>query len=334
MTSSLTSWVIPIKRALEAAGCDSEQILTEAGLDLRLLQDTNARYPLEQTSKLWQLAVNATQDPAFGLRVASEVTPTTFHALGYALGASSTLKEMFERLVRFVDLFTDAADLEFVLRNDEYHFYLHAPPSGPRPTLESTDAFISLFVRMCRSRLGKQFSPLRIYLRRPEPENTGIYNKVFRAPINYSADINAIILDRSSAEMKLLDGNPELARLNDEIIIRSLARTQKENITMRVRAVLMNALPSGNISEEIVAESLNLSCRNLQRKFSERNTSYREILDETRKDLAISYLQNKNLSINEITYQLGFSDSRSFGRAFKRWTGVSPSVYRDQSQCL
>lgn len=329
-TSSLSSWVIPIRRALDAAGCDSEALLVQAGLDLQLLQDPNARYPLDKTSALWRLAVKATADEAFGLKVASFVTPTTFHALGYSLGASATLKDMFERTVRFVRLFTDVANLDFVQQADEYYFYLRPPVIGPHAAFESTDAFISLFLRVCRSRVGKEFSPLRISVRRPKPNNTEEFERRWRAPIRFSAEENYMVLDRTIIDKRLPDGNDDLARHNDEVIVRQLARIDRDSIEMRVRAVLLEALPQGDISEENVADMLNLSCRNMQRKLAEKNTSYRHVLDTTRRDLALFHIRNQRISLSDITYQLGFSDSRSFGRAFKRWTGVSPSEFRDQ----
>ena len=77
-----------------------------------------------------------------------------------------------------------------------------------------------------------------------------------------------------------------------------------------------------------MASSLNLSVRSLQRKLSDENTNYKHLLDETRRELAMNYLGNSRLTINEITYLLGFSDPSNFTRAFRRWQGESPSNYR------
>ena len=97
----------------------------------------------------------------------------------------------------------------------------------------------------------------------------------------------------------------------------------------RVQAVLVEQLPLGEPSAEKVADALHLSLRSLQRKLAEEDSSYEALLDEARRELACSYLKDRKLSVSEITFLLGFSHPGSFTRAFKRWTGVAPSQFRE-----
>ena len=101
--------------------------------------------------------------------------------------------------------------------------------------------------------------------------------------------------------------------------------------TIQVKTKLIQELPSGHICEENIAEDLYMSQRSLQRRLREEGTTYKELLNETRRDLAAQYIKVSGVSINEITYLLGFSEPSNFSRAFKRWTGVSPSEYRQSS---
>lgn len=327
-TTVLSSWGRAIRRALDRAGVDSAALFAEAGLDAASLDDPNARYPLEQTTRLWGLSVQATGDAAFGLSVASQVNATTFHALGYALQASSTLREAFERMVRYFRLVTDAADLQFFVDGEHYCFRIR-PAGAVTPAPESIDAFISVFLRFCRSHLGREFSPLRVTLRRPAPASLAGYERVLRCPLEFGAEENAIWFERAPFERRLEGANPELARHNDEIVLRYLARHDKENLLVRVRGALTALLPTGVPSAEKVADTLHLSLRSLQRKLAEEGSSYETLLNETRRDLAQSYLQDRRFSIGEITFLLGFSDTSSFTRAFRRWAGCSPSQYRE-----
>ncbi|PTT95173.1 AraC family transcriptional regulator, partial [Pseudomonas sp. HMWF031] len=82
--TSLASWTRALRKQLDALGLDSTALCRQAGLDPQLMDDPNARYPLSGTTRLWELAVQASGDPAIGLRVSRFVSPTTFHALGYA----------------------------------------------------------------------------------------------------------------------------------------------------------------------------------------------------------------------------------------------------------
>ena len=107
--------------------------LRAAGLDPTVLDDPNARCPLSVTTRLWQLAVAASGDPALGLKTSQFVSPTTFHALGYALIASSSLREMFERIVRYHRVVSDALQLELRELEDVYEFRFRVPPGSPAP---------------------------------------------------------------------------------------------------------------------------------------------------------------------------------------------------------
>src|SRR3569623_665251 len=105
--TTLANWIIGIRKVLDAGGHDSAALFFTAGLDCRV-DAPEARFPAEKTRLLWQLAVAATGDPCFGLKVAGQATHTTFHALGYAIAASATLKDAFDRILRYYRIVTDA----------------------------------------------------------------------------------------------------------------------------------------------------------------------------------------------------------------------------------
>lgn len=326
--TSLTSWAKAIKSAVEAAGIDCAPLFEQADLDESALNDPNARYPLENTTQLWGLAVAATKDPSLGLSVARHTNQTTFHALGFSMLASATLKDCFETLVRYFRIVTDAAELEFGPADNGYKFIIRAREIEPQPAHEASDAMMAVIMRMCRMLAGREFRVQQVVFRRPALADSTIFEKVFKAPLRFAADETAIYFDAESMERPLPAANAELARHNNEILVRYLARLETSNIASRVHTALVEQLPHGEPSQEKIAHSLNMSLRNLQRKLSEEQSSYKEILNQTRKDLAKSYMADSSYSISEIAYLLGFADTSSFTRAFKRWTGKAPSDFR------
>ena len=326
--TALTSWARAIRKALEAADLDSARLFAEAGLDLAALDDPNARYPVAATTRLWQLAVQASGDDDFGLTVARHVSQTTFHALGYSLAASSTLKEAFDRLLRYFRIVTDAAELSVEETPDEYRLRLHVDPARAVIAPQAMDAFAYLMLRLCRGLYRRDFSPLRVSLMREAPRNLFAFERAFRAPLQFGARENLLCFARAPLELRLEGANPELARQNDEIVLRYLARHERDDLVARVRGLLAERLPSGVPGEEAVAAALHLSSRSLQRKLADEGSSYTQLLTETRQELARSYLADPRSSISEIAYLLGFSDTSRFTRAFMRWVGVSPSDYR------
>jgi AraC-like DNA-binding protein len=216
-------------------------------------------------------------------------------------------------------------DYEFYLRGSEYHFII-APTTDLDD--EPIDAIVGLYVRMCRSLLGREYSPLRIEFRRSRPARIDDFVRLLRTPLLFDAPQTRLVLDRESIERPLDGGNPELARHNDAIALEYLSQLERDNIQVRVREVLTQRLSRGEPSQEDIAEILNMSARTLQRKLGERGTSYKEILDDTRRALALAYLSAPRHSVSDVTYLLGFSAGSCFTRAFRRWTGQSPSDWR------
>jgi AraC-like DNA-binding protein len=312
-------------RALDAAGCDGSALLAEAGFDLKDLGGPDARCPLTKTGHLWKVALEATGDPAFGVKLAKYFTHTTFHSLGYGLSASSTLKEAFERVQRYSRVVSDAVEYRFYRCGAEYHLLIEPVTEVP---IESVDALVGMHLRMCRSLIGRDFSPLAVELRRPRPAVLDDFERLWRAPLRFGAEHNRLRFDQPSMERVLDSRNPELAQLSDAISARYLARIERQNIEARVRTVLTRRMQRCEPTQEEVAEVLNVSARTLQRKLGECGTTFKEILDETRHALALVYLSEPRHSVAEITHLLGFSCSSAFTRAFRRWTGRSPTDWR------
>lgn len=329
VATSSTSWTQVLRRVLDKRGVDSQALFQQAGLDFTALDDPHARYPLTKTTHLWRLAVAATSDHALGLAVASNVTPTTFRALGFSLIASRTLEEAFERTIRYFRLVSDACDLAFAFDGEHYRFEIRArSETTVPPAPEAIDAFASLFIRFCRSLGGRDLAPLKVRLQRDTPPVPQIFERMLRAPLEFCADNNEMWFTREAMQRPLETADSELARYNEKILVRELALREHAGIKDQARAFLIEQLPRGEPSAKALADHLYVSLRSLQRKLAKENTSYDTLLSETRHTLALSYLLDPQYSSTEITYLLGYSDTSSFTRAFRRWTGETPSSYR------
>ena len=327
--TSLASWTRALRKQLDALNLDSAALCIEAGLDPQQMDDPNARYPLSATTRLWELAVQASGDPAIGLRVSRFVSPTTFHALGYALVASGSLREVFERIVRYHQVVSDALTLELSAEGERYHFRLLQPPDSPAPALEAIDAFAAIYVRTCRNRLGRDYAPLAVYLRRPEPADPKPWHAVFRAPVFFGAEEDRLEFAARDFDSHLDDANPELAEHNETVLKRTLAQLQPLTWERKVRRAIEEQLPEGEPSAERIAQALHLSLRSLQRHLADEGCRFDALLNECRENLALLHLRDPHCSLAEISYLLGFADTSSFSRAFKRWTRMTPGQFRD-----
>lgn len=326
--TTVASWAAVIWRALEARGIAPRPVFERAGIDTVQLHDAGARLPLTAMTRLWDVAVEVTGDPCFGLNAGQHVHPTSFHALGYAWLASRSLREAIARFVRFTRLVSTALQLRTVDVGAELELILDAVGGVGPVSLAAADAGAASLVAMCRTSYGETFHPLRVRLQRPRPPCEMQFSMFFDAPIAYDAPGNALVFAAADLDHALPTANAELARAADEVILRYLARFDREDVVTQARMKLMDLLPSGQTGARHVADALHLSMRSLQRKLAAHGTSLARLLDETRRELAGQYVRNSRLSVGEITYLLGFSEPASFTRAFRRWNGVSPSACR------
>ncbi|MGG5286643.1 AraC family transcriptional regulator [Pseudomonas viridiflava] len=321
--SSLASWTRSLRKQLDALGLNSDDLCQAAGIDTQRLNDPEASFAASATAKLWQLAMRASGDPALGLRVSRFVSPTTFHALGYTLVASGSLREVFERIVRYHSMAEDSLELDFRAAGERYEFRFTAPTSTQLPTHELLDAFAAIYVRTCRNRLGRNYAPLAIHLQRPQPENPQPWLELFRAPLFFSASENRLEFACEDFDSHL-DENPIVLteQMPSAEPLPSLIWEQ------RVRSAIETLLPDGEPSAESIAEALHLTPRSLQRHLADEGCRYDLLLNQCRQNLALMHMSDPHSSLSEVAYLLGFADTDSLSRAFKRWTGMTPGQYR------
>ena len=316
--SSLASWTRALCRQLNALALDSSALCVAAGIDPADADNPHATFALDTTLQLWALAVQASGDPALGLRVSRFVSPTTFHALGYTLVASGSLREVFERIVRYHAMAEDSLALEFKRVGDRYELRFDAPPGRLRAD-EALDAFAAIYLRTCRSRLGRSYAPLAVHFQRPAPADAQPWHDLFRAPLFFSAACN--MLEFAGAGFD--------SHLDDDLTLDSDSERPPVLVwEQRVRSAIETLLPEGEPSLQCIAEALNLSARNLQRHLADEGCRYDLLLNQCRQNLALLHMSDPRSSLSEVAYLLGFPDTDSLSRAFKRWTGLTPVQYR------
>ncbi len=332
--TAMHSWTVVIAQTLEHAGVDSQAIFAKADIPYKLAVNPYLRVPTHKINKLFKLSVEATSDPCFGLKMEEFIHPTTFHALGYSIFASSTLRDYFERLVRFFRIASDNVLHE--IKESETQVSLNIRILVPGLSHQTQDGWTAAIVKFARMMYRPDFNPMSIKLLRPDPRSPhrNEFEKFFRCPVEFGADQWSLIFNRQDIVSLLPGANPELALINDKVVMECLAKLEKSDLAQQVKSRIIKTLPSGSCSKEKIAAELNLSPRNLQHKLELQNTSYQEVLEQTRKDLATKYLDDGHTSISEITYLLGFSDTSNFARAFRRWFGISPSGYREKRKVL
>ena len=325
----LSGWAVAIARAIDSYGIDSQEVFKSCRLELNQAFDTNSRFPVTAISRVLRRGVALTHDENLGLVVAKYIRPTSWHALGISIWVSDCMGDSVARLVRYHRIFNTALTIS-QQHNDESCTLDFTFPQAYLPLLSpyDMDAILATITLTCRHLSEGQFRPHSIRLRRQEPENPSAFARVFRCPVHFEQPQDQMVFAQKDLVKPLLTRNAELATLNDRLIQEYLARMERHNVVNQVHCKLLELLGHELPSQQQVAESLNMSPRNLQRRLKNSGTSYQSLLDQTRHELAKKYLQQSHHSITAISHLLGFSRVGSFTRAFRQWTQMSPSDYR------
>ena len=325
--TSINSVAGLIEKALRTYGCDPEPLFAEAGIDRKVSFDPNVRIPITRVQALWKLSIEATGDPCFGLTAAEQFQPAALHGLGFAWLASDTLRDALGRLVRFSRLLNTFFKVYLDDCENTVDLVFLGPERWPNFVHAAGDMLMANFLRMCQIAVGEHIVPVRVILQRPTPPCADRFNTFFAAPIEYGAPDNRLCFEPHLVNQPLMTNNPELARINDQAVIDYLAKFDSSNISMRVRASIIEQLPSGTPKQTFIADELHMSLRNLQRKLKDEETTFKVLLENTRRELAIQYVREARRPVFEIAYLLGFSEPGNFSRAFRRWTGCSPAEF-------
>jgi AraC-like DNA-binding protein len=325
-------WVRGIAEMLSAEGLDASALLAEAGIDPAALDDQAARLPSEKISRLWELAAERSGNPAIALAQHEIARPANFDVVGYAMMSCADLRGAFDRLIRYLLILSDA--LTMTMREERTGCRITFILSGgdrpvPRQRIEFIFVTLISFFRWISAR---DIRPLAVELPYPAPVDPAPYRAAFRCPILFDAPIANLLFAYDDLRAPLPTSNRQLAELHERFAGEYLRRFDHAQTSYRAREVIIRRLPDGEPRRDKVAAELCMSERTFQRRLEEEATSFVQLLDDTRRELAEQYLRRLHLSLAQAAYLLGFADQSSFFRACRRWFELSPGQYRSQLQ--
>jgi AraC-like DNA-binding protein len=327
MNTFLTSLTSLLQQVAAPAGLDVNA-LVEAG-DARLAAQRPARLPSELADQILLLAAER-MDDMIGLRAGDTWRPIDFGALGFAWLASYTLRSAFQRTARYARVLGDRT--RFAVDDTAEGVKLSAECSSGNRVVAAIliDIAFSTLLSMCRQHGASDFRPVRVLLRRPEPADASPYRDLYLCPVMFGADEDALIISAAAADERRIIHHSELANTFDAMLIAQLAELDRNDLVARCKSEILDTLADGAPEAKHIAEQLHVSQRTLQRKLAERDTSFQGLVDETRRELALRLLDNPSHSVTEVTFLTGFSTPSAFARAFSRWTGLSPTDWRQR----
>ena len=314
---------------LEAYGIDPDPVFRRVNLDPDLLFEPGARYPLSAISALWAEMGRLIDDPCFGLKTADYWHPSHFGTIGYAMLASSSIRKALERLIRYHRVVSDAGFGELIEDRKAGTLTIRLNWNDEAPwTPAREDAALTYILSSCRLNYNKPLFPTRVELTHNQHPCLLRYEKFFGCRVELNCPAPLLSLSLAEAARTLRSGDEYLAQFHDAIMEDYVSRLSEIRLIRSVQKFLARYLPDGPVTLEMTARELGMSTRKLQRELRREGTTYQELLNRTRRDLAKRYVRDRRLDLTEVAFILGFADLSTFSRSFKRWTGTSPSRYR------
>lgn len=308
---------------MRSLGLNTDALLTDAGIPDPARSPDHVSVPYERIADLWDRAVNASGDEGLGLRVAATLEPDQFSMFVY-LGRSGTgFRQAMGDVNHYGALLGEGVAFTLVER-DGLPRLIHSLAGSPTPHPASADYALGAVVTLIRKELLSDFRPAEVHLRRRPPADTRVYEEFFGAPVRFDASENAIVFD-DLTELASRAPDPTLHKILERSALQLVREQSVDNaLDRRLRSVIASELCHGRPTASCLSARLGMSERTLRRRLAERSIRLSELVDEVRLGLAEQYLDS-GMPVVDAARRLGFSEPSAFYRAFRRWTGTTPS---------
>lgn len=341
MYSSAIDLVRGIKTRLATCAFDVESLFKQAGLEESDCIADDALTLSDKVSHLWELVTKASGDPLLGVKVSSPQPLDRSGLIGHILRASPDVKTAIDNLVHYTPLVSPTVHSTSERIKDRTRVSLHLPGGQRQVPQQHYDFIWCMLLRTLQRATGRDdLKPVLVTYAFPEPEAAQAYADAFGCPVLFGMPANAIELTDADLATPIPTEYPiaadwalrmlaELAHSQREWTLRMLAKSAQSqrisaSFSARVQCLLASMLTKGEPLRDEVAKRLMMSERTLQRRLAEEGTNFTKIVDDTRREIAQQYLGNGQLTLKQLSFQLGFSDPSAFNRACKRWFGQSP----------
>lgn len=306
-----------------ARGADLKQMCAALDIDPNHLHESDRLVPFKPAAEVWDVALERTHDPLLGLHLGEEIGPAILGMIGYMMQSSRTLYETVMLLVKFNSLHSTM--LKYILTESDQTVVIHYDPAivwqhqYPESLRQSIEMAMSGILTIFRILSGKRIFPLKIELAYPA-RSIEEYERVFQSAIDFNARQNSISFSKATLATAVSSHDKSLfAFFNNTLEQKLNDLNSSKLLSAKLTQMIITDFKGRTPSIEIAAAHLNMTARSLQRRLKEENTSYRQIANGFKKDLAETILSRQDFRVGEVASILGYSDSSAFRKALKKW---------------
>jgi len=313
---------------LHTIGVDERDLIQRVGLDPTRLKSTDLRVSEAQAAEFVTRAIVESGEPGLGILLARELELPLHGALGTAVMSSRTLEEALELMTRYLTLRVPHLKVRKHMTGSSIWYAVNCETQLGSILSFILDAVLFGCVSMGAQLLGTTLPGLRIMRRGPEPTHFHRFRRMIGVPVEFGATEDALVVPASHLSQPTRFANQHLAETSREQCEQALQELgELAGVASKVRRVIEASHPFPPKLAR-AASTLFVSERTLKRRLQEEGASFQSLVDEVRLERAQDLLENTTMNLTQIADALGYADAANFTRAFKRWTGNSPSQYR------
>ncbi len=294
------------------------------------ISDLDGWIPMASFVRLWELAIDATGDPALALRLRKETGMRSIHFVVQLAMHGSTLSDALFHFNKYSRLLSETDKMELSGHGDLIGLtYTNTSPYQVRWLPEH---HFSFGLELGRSLVDGRYDPVCVSFQHADPGYKEAYEEIFKAPVLFQQPENSIVFRKNDLLQPIATRDPYLQKVLMNYAELSMGKTHApESLQKKIKSYIISSLPNGETTLEAAASEMNMARSTLYRQLIMEGTSFRDILLKTRQDLAKNNLRN-GMTNSQVAYLLGFSEPSAFQRAFKRWYNISPGEYRKSIQ--
>jgi AraC-like DNA-binding protein len=317
--------------ALAREGISASQALAGVGLSEQDVADPATRVSLTQVIAGFRNAVRLSSDPMFPYRTGLHFHMSTYGMYGFAMLSSVDFRQTMQFAAQYHQLAAPLVDMAFA-EEDGLGVWTLEPKQHPQMdaslSRQVVEMYFGIHTSLHRDVMSSEFAPVELRVTFEAPSDPAAHAGVLGAPVSFGQPRNQLVFDASWLDRRPSLGNAltyaAVLKVCDQFVDELRRRA---GVVGTVRHLLLTNLMR-NLSLQKVARDLGMSVRTLRRRLADEGASYRQLTDELRRDVAINYLRETAMTVEDIAYALGFSDPANFRQAFRRWTSVTPQQFR------
>jgi AraC-like DNA-binding protein len=302
-------------------------VLRRAGLPAGFFQQEKSYVTTAELFAFWRAIGETSKDPAIGLKLGTEPRFERYQPSAIAAVCSHSFRDALQRIGRYKQL-TCPEQIRLQTAGEEAaveFLYLQAQEVQPDVLV---DLGLSWILAIGRRGTDGQMTPLRLELTRPT-QHRELLESHFGCRVRFKASRNALVFRNSDLDRPLVTHNDELLKaIGAQLEAELQERNPGADVGEQVKQTLKRSLAGKRPTLQQVARELCMSGRTLQRRLTEADITFQQLVEETRRELAHHYLKHGAVELNEAAFLLGYEDANSFFRAFHDWEGTSPAAWR------